>query len=81
MSEQICPNYDVCKLVTTEGFSGNEERRQVYLTDYCHAGETKWAVCKRYMTKKALNFCPDFVLPDTPLTIDEIIDKFDELNQ
>ncbi|MCB2221284.1 MAG: hypothetical protein KQI35_12875 [Bacteroidetes bacterium] len=81
MRDQICPNYDVCKLVTTEGFSGNEVRRQAYLTDFCHASESKWSNCSRYVTKKALNFCPDFVLPDTAMTLDEIIDKFDELNQ
>ncbi len=81
MNEMICPNYQICKLVTTKGFSGDEQRRQEYMDEYCIRGKEKWSACKRYITKKALNFCPDFVLPDTTLSPDEIIDKFDEQNQ
>jgi len=36
--------------------------------------------CKRLIAKNTLDFCPDFVLPATPLSVDEIIDKFDEEN-
>jgi hypothetical protein len=39
-----------------------------------------WISCKRLTTKQELNFCPDFVLPDTDLTSDKIIDKFDNEN-
>ena len=75
-----CPNFEICKLVTIEGFSGDEKRRQKYMTTYCTTSEKNWAACKRYITKAELNFCPDFVLPDTMLSPDEIIDRFDELN-
>jgi len=36
-----------------------------------------WLTCTRYITKSQLNFCPDFVLPDTDATPDEIIARFD----
>ena len=48
---------------------------------WCRQSEDIWGTCKRYKTKKVLSFCPDFVVPGTELSIDEIIDKFDETNQ
>jgi len=80
MSASECPNFEICKLVTTEGFSGDEARRKAYIDAWCTTGEKNWSSCTRYITKAALNFCPDFVMPDTALSPDEIIDKFDELN-
>ncbi len=73
-----CPNMNVCKLVTEVGFTGNEAQRNDYIQAWCKTDEAKWSKCKRLITKEVLKFCPDFVLPDTPLTPDEIIDKFDE---
>lgn len=32
----------------------------------------------RYRAKEEIYFCPDFVMPDSKMTMDEIIDKFDE---
>jgi hypothetical protein len=77
----ICPNVDTCKLFSTKGFIENESQRNEYINTWCNAGEHKWSHCARYVTRKALNFCPDFVLPDTDLTPDEVIDKFDSLNE
>ncbi len=48
-----------------------------YIENFCKAEKSKWCTCKRLLTKNALNFCPDFVLPDSTLSIEEIIDKFD----
>jgi len=73
-----CPNFNVCKLVDTSGFTGDEDQRKQYIQSYCRANELKWNSCKRLITKYELHFCPDFVLPDTPLSVDEIMDKFDE---
>lgn len=64
-----------------KGFGGDELRRQNYLINFCQHNETKWQSCKRLIVKNELTFCPDFVLPDTTLSVDEIIDKIDELNQ
>ena len=80
MDNQYCPNYNVCKLVNEVGFTGNELQRKNYITEYCQENKAKWDICKRLIVKNTLNFCPDFVLPDTPLSTDEIIDKFDKEN-
>ncbi len=55
------------------------QRRQFYLNTYCLHGDKAWNSCKRLIAKNALNFCPDFVLPDSPLSPSEIIDEFDRL--
>lgn len=80
MDNSYCPNYSVCKLVIEPGFTGNESQRKKYIKEYCQADSSIWGYCKRLVVKNTINFCPDFVLPDTMLSIDEIIDKFDEEN-
>lgn len=80
MDDSYCPNYNICKLVNELGFTGDEAQRKNYISEYCKANATKWDSCKRLIAKNILNFCPDFVLPDTPLSVDEIVDKFDDEN-
>ncbi|MBM3434945.1 MAG: hypothetical protein FJY07_01875 [Bacteroidetes bacterium] len=74
----LCPNQDSCDVVNKAGFAGDEKKREKYMTDYCRASESKRNRCKRLIMKNMYHFCPDFVLPDTQLTPDEIIDKFEE---
>ena len=81
MEDPNCPNYTTCKLVTTEGVGVSNNQKVSYLNKYCTAGKAAWSVCKRYVTKPALGFCPDFVLPDTSMSLPEIIDRFDEENE
>jgi hypothetical protein len=78
MKAQYCPNYTNCKLVTGSSIVTDQKTKETYLEDYCRKNEKNWSQCKRYLTKIKLNFCPDFVLPDTNLTPDEIINKFDD---
>lgn len=78
MSVLFCPNIEVCRLVITLDVVPDTLKRSYYIEAYCKAGELTWSQCKRFITKQKLNFCPDFVLPGTQLSMDEIIDKFDE---
>ena len=78
MENHHCPNYQDCRLVITEVVTADEKQKREYLSLYCKKDESHWGNCKRYTTKKILQFCPDFVLPDTLLSIDEIMDKFEE---
>lgn len=73
-----CPNYASCKLINTEAVIRDEIKRQAYIEAYCKAGEGNWKKCKRLITKEYLHFCPDFVLPDNPMCVDEIFEQFDE---
>jgi len=52
-----------------------------YYTDtYCCCKEGSWSECMRFRAKEKINFCPDFVFPDSLMTMDEIIDRFDNEN-
>ncbi len=77
--EQICPNITTCNLVVRDDLGICEIDKKEYMTNYCNGDEKSWSVCTRYLTKKAINFCPDFVLPTSKMTPDEVIDKFDEV--
>ncbi len=78
--EQVCPNISTCNLVVRDDLGINAKKKKEYMSKYCHRNEESWSVCTRYLTKKAINFCPDFVLPNSKMTPDEVIDKFDEGN-
>lgn len=78
METDICVNYKTCRLVTASDYKMETIKKQMYLQSYCNTGMDRWKTCKRYITKNELNFCPDFVLPDTALSPDEIVEKFDE---
>lgn len=76
---KYCPNYGDCKLVQTDlVIKDDEVLKAKYIADYCTSDKEVWEACKRYQTRMELHFCPNFVLPDTRLSIDEIMDKYDE---
>ena len=74
---KLCPNYQGCRLVQTDVVVSDAEKKEQYISDYCQDDE-KWKNCVRYITKKALWICPDFVLPDSNLTEDEIIERYEQ---
>ena len=78
MQGKNCPNYINCQLVHKEEVLPDKKKQGQYIRDYCLAGKEAWGQCKRYLTKKELNFCPDFVLPDSPWSPDEILDILEE---
>lgn len=80
MEESHCPNYDVCQLVHSASLVSDPSKKRFYLDTYCLGNAKAWSSCKRFIARNALNFCPDFVLPDSPLSPSEIIDRFDQLS-
>lgn len=77
MKQDTCPNYKECRLVKAPDFRFADTGKEFYLNNYCLSRSQQWLECKRLIAKNSLGFCPDFVLPDSTLTTDEIIDKFD----
>lgn len=77
METTTCPNMNSCQLIVVEDFELSQQKRSYYKEVFCIAGSSAWKACTRYQTKLAINFCPDFVLPDSVLTPDEVIDRFD----
>jgi hypothetical protein len=78
--EKKCPNINGCRLVKTDVVAPDPEVKAAYMIAYCQREET-WRRCKRYITKRSLWICPDFVLPDTEMTEDEIVDLYEELEK
>lgn len=72
--EKLCPNYKGCRLVNTDIVVTDPEKKESYISAYCHREET-WKKCKRYLTRRALWICPDWILPDSTLSEDEIIER------
>lgn len=77
---KLCPNYNGCRLVQTDVVVTDAGKKAEYMSDYCQREET-WKRCIRYITKKSLWICPDFVLPDSEMTEDEIIEQHEKQNQ
>lgn len=78
MEDPCCPNYSTCRLVTIPEFDAGKRTRNFYIQQYCLSKDHNWNDCKRLAVKKELFFCPDFVLPDSEITLDEVIDRYDE---
>ena len=73
-----CPNASGCPILHVDGFVENE-RKHFYNTNYCSMESASgYHSCKRFLSKQALDFCPDFVLPDSKMTIEEIINRYEE---
>ena len=78
--EKPCPNINGCRLVKTESVVPEPEKKAAYIAAYCHLEET-WRKCKRYQTKRSLWICPDFVLPDSEYTEEEIVELYEKLEK
>ncbi len=67
-----CPNYKGCQIVSIQNFVSDNIKKDIYLKTYCTGN---YLQCKRFQTKKALSFCPGFVMPDSTWSIDEIMER------
>lgn len=77
-NQLYCPNFKTCLLVNSSDVVKEENKKNMYIAAYCMSDENEWSNCKRYITKKELNFCPDFVLPDSPGSPSDFITEFDK---
>lgn len=73
-----CPNIGTCPIIVFDGFV-EVEQKHAYEMSYCFAGFADgYSKCKRFQTKKELGFCPEYVMPDSNMTFEEIINKYEE---
>jgi hypothetical protein len=78
MEEGCCPNYQSCQLVHGKDFLADPEKKNRFMKQYCTGKHDGWLGCNRFIIRNSLNFCPDFVLPDSGLTPAEVLDRFDD---
>jgi hypothetical protein len=74
---KICPNYNGCRLVNTDVVESDKDKKANYLVVYCET-DGDYAKCLRYVTRKELWIAPDFLLPDSNMTEDEIIERYEQ---
>ncbi len=69
-----CSKIGKCNL-----FSGEleipEDSRIRYKYFYCLGEETCWSSCKRFIVKDEIGFCPDFVMPNSLLSSEQIMSR------
>jgi hypothetical protein len=70
MYYQTCPVHSGL-LKATETTIGDYKRQ------YCYAGKGSWESCKRFQVKEIVGKCPLDVLPDSPMSAEEIIEQYD----
>ena len=65
----LCPNVARCPIYTGI-LEGKTMTIKAYKSIYC---ENKFKECKRYLVKEATGVCPPDLLPNSHLSIDEIV--------
>jgi len=77
MVADLCPKVEKCPL-----FNGSLLKRpqseETYKNLYCKAGKTQYEKCKRFICSNTYGKTPDFVLPNSTLTIKEIGERMKE---
>ncbi|MGE0079119.1 MAG: hypothetical protein AB7S48_14775 [Bacteroidales bacterium] len=70
-----CPKLEKCPIYIKNVFI-NPKAGETYRNIFCTAGHEKYTTCKRYIvSEKTGKPVPENIMPNTILTIDEIISK------
>lgn len=73
MDNAKCPNTEKCPIFT--GILKGTEFTGTYKKLYCLNGEKGRNNCKRFQVAQIMGKCPPNVLPNSTMTIDEIVSK------
>jgi hypothetical protein len=72
METQVCKNFEKCPIYNGI-LKDKEATSSGYKRQYCEAGEKGWSACKRYLVKGKTGKCPPNLLPNSMLSVDDII--------
>lgn len=74
MNEKICPKFEKC-VIFQEGVLYSGQTGQTYKNLFCQQPE-KYPICKRYIVSEKTGLSiPANIMPNSKLSIDEIIEK------
>ena len=68
-----CPNYEKCPIYNGI-LKGKTLTSKAYVQFFCDA--ENYVTCKRYLVKKATGVCPPNILPNSVLSVEEIIAEY-----
>ncbi|MGQ1948104.1 hypothetical protein ACT3CD_13495 [Geofilum sp. OHC36d9] len=69
--KNACPNTPKCPIFNGI-LSGKEMTANSYKRQYCEAGYARYTMCKRFLSNKEFGVCPPDLLPNSPLSVEEI---------
>ncbi len=71
----LCPHTEQCPL-----FNGILKDKNMtikaYKKQYCEAGFENYSTCKRYISSETFGKCPDDLLPNSTLTMEQIKERY-----
>jgi len=75
--DKICERSVKCPI-----YSGVLQEKQVliqtYKSLYCHNGSIGREKCKRFQVVKRIGLCPPDLLPNSQMTVDDIINRMEQ---
>jgi hypothetical protein len=72
--EKQCILCSRCELFKGD-ISLSEDVKIMYKYHYCLSDSQRWRECKRFTFDNINGFCPDFVMPNSLLSLDQIWQK------
>lgn len=73
-ASNYCPKYQKCPLFNDQLLQ-RQSSADAYKNLFCRAGRDKWSECRLYQVSQELGKCPNFVMPNSNATIEEIKEK------
>jgi hypothetical protein len=70
---ETCPKTPKCPLFN-DGLLKRQESADTYKKLYCNSTD-KYRECKRFIIAEKAGKCPPFVLPNSSLSVDEILER------
>lgn len=75
-AEEICIYYNTCPILTGK-VTIDEKAIKDYKDRFCNAGKKAWSKCVRFQVREIVGRCPPEVMPDSPMSPEEVIEKYD----
>ncbi len=75
--DNICKKFEKCPIYSGI-LVGKEFTSKSYKNQYCEAGNDGWESCKRYQVSEKNGEVPPDLLPNSKLSVDEIIEKMNK---
>ncbi|MCF8298191.1 MAG: hypothetical protein K9J13_11645 [Saprospiraceae bacterium] len=72
-----CPRVVKCPLFNNN-LKLDEKELESYKNIYCNRGESEFKKCKRFLVSENVIKCGDFVMPDSPESVDDLIERMVE---
>lgn len=78
MESRYCPKLEKCPLFNGELLK-RKRSEETYKNLYCKEPSANgWKRCKRYLVSEKMGWVPDWVLPNSSYSIDEIQQKMEK---